>query len=711
MASRIGLRDGAERGAFLGVILGLAFVFAFGVWFGLERTDREVGSNAVGVGAVIAAPDAGDRFCVRAFHLPVNAERVEFWMGAPAGPTGFDLIAVSKDGKEAVRSILAVGPAGLQKFELPKTEWPNSDTSELCIVPDAAKVDIAGAAVGRLPGDLPATYNGEPNLVNEPVVHFYTGADDRPFKLQQLYSVFANSRSFHGPLFPWVMLLTLVAALAASAWALRLLVTAERHSIKRLAVGFMLVSFLWCAAWSVMSPPYQGNDESEHFANLEYVAMTGKAQSNSARNPNRPYSTHQLRTMEAYHHSSVVVDGTARPFWTPGRVDRLDAALEGASRADGGGYTVSASGHSGLYYSLFAPVYRLTTWMQPANQLVVLRIFNSAAASLVALLAVLCAALLLGGARRYAAATAGALIAFQPMYAYVSGAINNDTFVNVAGALTLYLLLWLARRGWDTRREIALGVAAVLGPVGKLTGATSALFAAVFVLALIARERTTRSLRGGLTVLAAVVATAVAYLGFAKLAGWPAVLANHHRDAAPGPSEWIASVPQRIDYALQTAIPWIELTGPMTQVSYPLGRIYIVGGFADLFWHRVAYPIPVYKMIAALLAVVVICGLVALWRHRGWVRRNFLPLAMVLAHPVAVYFMVEWAYATPGGRPVLAEQGRYIFPALVAFAVAAAGAGFGLPEKLRTFAWGGLVGLFCAFGIVTYVFGAYGVYG
>lgn len=708
IANRLGLRDVAETNALIGVVLGVAFVLAFGLWFGLQRADREVGSNAVGVGAVIAEPNAGDNFCVNEIQMPDSARRVEFWLAQTAAE--FELVAVSDRGTRASRTISGVPMTGLNKFELPRFDWRPSNTQALCVVPESDKIAIGGAATGRLPGDRPATLNGEPNPINEPSVHFYSQASDRPVKLAQLFDVFARSKVFHGPLFPWVMLATLLAALAASAWGLLCLITAQRRTVRRLAFVFMAVSFSWCSAWSVMSPPFQGNDEPEHFANLEHIAATGKAQDLSARNPRKPYSTHQQRSMEAYHHSSVVIDGAARPFWTPERATRLDSGLRSASRSDGGGYTISASGHSGLYYALFTPAYHLTSWMQPANQLVALRIVNSAAASVVALLAVLSAALLLGDGRRYAAAAAGAMVAFQPMFAYVSGAINNDTMVNVAGATALYLLLWLARRGWEIKREIALGFVSIVGPVGKLTGVATALFTALMVLLLVVRDRSVRAARGGFTVLVSVIASAGIYLGLTRAAGWPSALVNHHRDTSPSPDAWIPSLSQRIDYILQTAFPWIELTGPMTQVSQPFRQIYIIGGFADLFWHRIAYPMPVYKMISALLIVVLIAGLVALWRYRRWVLENWLPVCIVALHVVAVYAMVGWAYAIPGGRPELAEQGRYIFPALAALAVAAAGAGFGLPRKLRTFGWGGLVGLFCAFGIVTYFYGAFNVY-
>ena len=42
---------------------------------------------------------------------------------------------------------------------------------------------------------------------------------------------------------------------------------------------------------------------------------------------------------------------------------------------------------------------------------------------------------------------AGLLVAFHPMFGFISGAVNNDNGINAAAALALYLVIRALRRG------------------------------------------------------------------------------------------------------------------------------------------------------------------------------------------------------------------------------------------------------------------------
>ncbi|MGK2877393.1 MAG: DUF2142 domain-containing protein [Solirubrobacterales bacterium] len=710
--TRIGLRDAGERGAFVGVLAAAIIVLLIGLWFGLQRTDRELGSNAVGVGAVVANVAEGDELCINSLYVPDGTERIELYAGPAGAAAKMDLTFVNADGEVAVKHDIPVDRAGLQFFEAPKTSWPTSETEKICLTPTETGVNVGGAGLNRLPSERAATIEGEALPASgEPAIHFYSGGDDKPLEIQLLKDTFARSAPFHGPLFPYVVFLTMLLAFIATGFALRAVIVADRLTVKRIAWTMMVVCFTWCLAWAVMSPPFQGNDESEHYAMLEYTSATGQDVNVSVtKNKRPPYSSQEDQMMRGVHHNTVVVDRSGRPFWTTDRSDIANEGLADASRSDGGGFTGSSSGHSPFYYGMFAPFYQATKWMQPANQLVAMRAVQGFSAAFVALFAVFAAALLLGDKRRRAAAVAGSLVAAQPMFAYVNGTINNDTIVNTAGAAMLYLLLLIARKGWEVRREIWVGVISIISPLGKLTGVGGSLYAAAIVLLLVLRDRSKRSIQGGLTVLAAVIVTELAWLGFASVMKFQKMLVYQHTDGIPGPPEWVPTTLQKIDYIIQLAFPFIKITGPMTGTPHAFEKIYIVGGFADFFWHRFSFPVDVYKLILSVLLVVFFTGIVGLIRYRGWALKNWLPIAIVVLQPVFVYCLVHWAYATPGGRAVPAEQGRYIFPALAALAVIAAAAVYGLPKRLREYGWGALAGAMGAFGVVCYAFGILHVY-
>ncbi|MBI4896779.1 MAG: DUF2142 domain-containing protein [Actinobacteria bacterium] len=701
---------GRNRLGAAGAVLGVLLVMIVGAWFMLQRSDRMLDSNAVGVGSPIAQVETGHELCVNAVYVPAGTRRVRMWLAAKTGSTAH-LVFHSTGRRDLASSPVVVPETGDFRM-LPGPDapaWPIEKTDRICLRV-AGSVAVGGAFVTRLRGERPATLGGRALGEPEPAIAYFSGANDRPTQFGKLGDIVAHSQVFHGWAYPWLMALSILLAVIGTAFGLWLVVTAPRHSVRRLALAFMCVGFLWGAAWAFVSPPFQGNDEPEHFANLQYLAATGHTwdQSHSG-NTRRSYSSRQQLMLAAIHHRSVVVDGAARPFWTARRDETWRKSDHGLRTDDGGGYTVSASGHGPGYYMLFAVPYRLTTWMRPANQLVLLRILNALLAALVPLLAVLTAALLLGG-RRYPSAAAGAAAAVQPMAGYSAGSINNDTAVIVLGALILWLTMRIAVKGWDIRRSMALGAAAAFAPVGKATGTSAALFAAFWVAVMALRDRTREAVRGATAVLASVVATCVAWLVVSSIAGWPARLINVHTGEAASDPRTIPSLLQRVDYIIQTFIPFIHLTGDQQQVAHPFGRIYIVGGWAEFMWHRITFPIPVYLPIAAAMLAIGLSGLAAIVRHRSWLRGNWLPVGLVITLPVAVVVLVGWAYATPGGRPILAEQGRYILPALSALCVAGAGAIFGLPARLRTFAWGLSCGLMSAFAVVCLTFVCFHVY-
>ena len=70
----------------------------------------------------------------------------------------------------------------------------------------------------------------------------------------------------------------------------------------------------------------------------------------------------------------------------------------------------------------------------------------------------------------WAAVAAGLLVAFQPMFGFMGGAINNDNGVNAAAAAIAYLLIRGLRRGLTWRLGLALGAALAIAPLLKGTG-------------------------------------------------------------------------------------------------------------------------------------------------------------------------------------------------------------------------------------------------
>jgi 4-amino-4-deoxy-L-arabinose transferase-like glycosyltransferase len=87
---------------------------------------------------------------------------------------------------------------------------------------------------------------------------------------------------------------------------------------------------------------------------------------------------------------------------------------------------------------------------------------------------------------------AAGLAAFVPEFLFISGAVNDDNGAALFGALSLWMMVRIVRRGFNPRRCVGLGVALGLGWLSKLT--TAALMpTAGLVVALVAwRNRSWR---------------------------------------------------------------------------------------------------------------------------------------------------------------------------------------------------------------------------
>src|SRR5262249_15310121 len=149
----------------------------------------------------------------------------------------------------------------------------------------------------------------------------------------------------------------------------------------------------------------------------------------------------------------------ARPPWLGGDQSAWERATRAGPhpRGNGGGPTAAASSHQPAYYAPLAPAHPAVSGQSVVSQLPAMRLLAGPLGALVALCAYGIVAELLPG-RPLAAVAAGLLVAFQPMFGFISGAVNNDNGINAAAAISLYLLIRALRRGFSWRLALALGV-------------------------------------------------------------------------------------------------------------------------------------------------------------------------------------------------------------------------------------------------------------
>jgi hypothetical protein len=640
------------------------------------------GTNSVDVAAVVATAERKQQVCVRDLVVPAGTARLQVWMGFPTarGP-----VAIRGDVRGGGRVIpftqrFTAGGGEWKTLTLPgRVPSGGLENAEVCFRTANSKIDLGGASVQRLP-DAPVSTVGRQQLASVDVgVRFLSAVGHEPRVVSQIDEALRRSELFKsfpgGSLILWIVLLGFPAVLYG---VVRVAATLDGRSARSLALRAGGVALFAGVAWAVMMPPFFGADESEHVAYAQHVAETSD-RADASRTARAPYSSEETLLLGALHHNSSILNGGGRPRWDESwerRFDRLDGR---ARQDDGGGFTESATGHSPLYYEIVSVPYRVLDGALTLPQLnVAMRIWNALLASVVAFLAVLAAALVFPRARA-AWWVAGCTVALQPVASSVAGTVNNDTLVNVLAALVIYLLLHGWRHGPGLGAMVALGVATVLLPVAKVTG--FALWPVVFV-GLVCIAVRHRQNRPAVVRLLAVPAAAglAALLWIAVIspllgAGTGALYNAHPAEpAVAGAATAGITRVQQAQYLLQTMLPGHIFGEDLFVQRWPLFGIYVERGWGSFGWLNARLNDRTVTAIGLLLGVSWALTAIAAWRRRSNVRQ-WIGSALILGSAVAcVIAFVAVAYATTAPRPVYGEQGRYLFPALVALGVLA-GAG------------------------------------
>ncbi|MEA2481343.1 MAG: hypothetical protein QOJ07_3265, partial [Thermoleophilaceae bacterium] len=446
----------------------------------LTPRDFYTGTNSIRTRSFSTTLKRGDQLCVPRQSIPAGTGRIEMEVNSAQGAKS--LPAQSAELRIAGRTIPLSdvpggGPVGPRKitFALPgkRPRSPDSVPGTVC-VRSAGGVTYGGMAA--LQGnDVPSTINGRPNL-NRVAIWYLPPRGEKRSLLSQLPAVLARASLFRpGVVGPWTYAVLLLVWLPLLGYgALRLLATAAEWNPRRVALLVALLAFGNAAAWAIVTPAFNAPDESEHFAYVQWFAETGKTVAR-APDPNRPiYSSQETLALDATRIFSNNEAADGRPPWL--KLDerrlaqRTQAGYHGHPRQDnGGGNTAATQAHSPVYYGLLAPAYLVTRSGSTWTQLTAVRLLSALFGAVVAM----CAFLLvreLVPRHPVPAVAAGLLVGFQPMFAFISGAVNNDNGVNALAAIVVFLVVRGLRRGLTWRTGLALGVALVVLPLMKATG-------------------------------------------------------------------------------------------------------------------------------------------------------------------------------------------------------------------------------------------------
>jgi len=648
------------------------------------------GTNSVRARGYVVDVAPRQRLCLPRLSIPAGTARVQMEVLAGGGRPPLEL-ELRAGAERLTATAPPVGAPGVTKVEWAIPERPPAPAAtegSLCVrnaAPEGGPGVVVGGTNGAVGSEPPPTLEGAP-LDRQIAVWYLPEPGAERSKLALLPEIMARAALFRpgwvGTWTPWLVVFAVVPLLGFA--ALRLMARAAAGELpRRLPLGLLvaLIAFGNAAAWATLTPSFNTPDESEQFAYAQFVAETGKSIDRVAQ-PGRPaYSTAENFALEATRILASNEIGDGRPPWLASDERRWRERFEREDppEDDGGGFTTCCNPHSPVYYALLAPAYHLAGESTFA-QLWLMRLMSS-------LMAAIAAACAFGVVRELIpsrpelAVAGGILVAFHPMFAFMGGAVNNDMGVNAGAAVVLYLLVRGLRRGLSWRLGLALGAALAVLPLLKGTGYALFPIAAFAGLGMLVRRHGRRELAGAAAALAALVVVTLAWQAIAPSFGRTTFTTPN--EGVPG--EGLAPLTDPggyLSYVWQIFLPRLPFMSDLWLQEWPFYDIYVVRGWGAFGWYQVNFPRPVYSAIVAALAIVLVLGVVVLVRRWDAVRRRGWETIVLLGVGAAIIGGVEAFYYTPAPRgAIIAEMGRYAFPAITAFAALAVAATLGAGRK------------------------------
>lgn len=684
-------RLGAKSVWVAAAVVGLPLLVLL-AWQLLTPRELLAGSNSVAFRAVAATVEPGRELCVDELNVPADAAGIRFAGFLQQPRATADVTVTAGDRTRSAVATGAVRPDGprvefdahFRAFGGPAASLP----ARACITPRDGQLSVGG--MSGLQGDQrPARLDGA-DVANRVSVWFLTAEGERRSLLSAAGDLFERAALFRpgwvGPWTYWLLLLLVLPAASLAAVALLARAAAGLGTRRAAVATVALLAFVNAGAWALVTPAFNGPDEGDHAAFVQHIAETG----GQLRAGAPPYSGDMALALDGVRTYSQIGTVDGLPPWLAADEEawRERRASTPHPSDNGGGPTVPTAPNTALYYGSLAPAYALAG-DSPFAQLTAVRLLSALYGVIVAVCAWGIVRELLPR-RPFAAAGAGLLVAFAPMLTFMAGVVNNDSGVNAAAALALYLLIRALRRGPTWPVMLGLGLALAALPLMKSTGLALYPPAALGlgVLAWRHHRRTDlpawASLGGAFTLLAG---------GWALLIG-----RGDHASGAAGSSSSLANVELALElprqflvYVWQFFLPRLPFMNDVIPQAWPFYDVYVKGGWAAFGWLTIRFPEWVYVAIAVTMGAVGLLAVAAVVRERAAARARWVELTVLALVPVCVLLAVSAALFGPGARPVPAEQGRYAFTAVAALATIAVGGTFGLGRRWHVPVLTGLV--------------------
>lgn len=672
-------------------------------YYCLRPTDYYTGTNSVEAYTYIAATPAREPMCVPGLWIPAGTGRIQLQLVSrtTTRPAMQMTLHLGGGSSQTIHSALpatavAASRVSTAAFAIPRlASRPAERPASLCVTAGDL-VNWAGTPLTTVPSPSPPSVAGHP-IVGRIAVWYLPPAGSQSSYLARIGAILERASLFRpSPVGPWLyvlILFVLLPGLALVSVRRLALAVAGEGSMRRTAAWLYVIAALNFACWALITPPFQAPDEVDHFAYTQSLVQRGEAPS---RNPGSPLARWSSAENLALEDESFFTDhqiGDSRVPWSAHQQDyyRAQAAAH-PSASDGGGNETAATAGA-IYYAALAPAYMLAS-SSPFSQLTLMRLTSALIGALTVVFAFLMARELAPG-RPWLGVLAALLVAYQPMYGFISGAVNNDVGVNAGAAALELLLIMMLRRGLTLRLGLLTGGLLIALPIVKGTAYSLYPVAAIALLATLWRHHRRDQIPGWAVFVVAALAVrelAVALGGvFRSTASGGAGSPVGPGSATGAVSEALAHPLGYLAYLWEVLLPRLSFMAPHFETTNPGFVIFVERGWGAFGWYDVFFSRGVYEVIRAAMIVVPILGLVAIWREWSFVRAHALDFLVLALMPIAVFAGFEAAFYTTGVRPLIAEFGRYEFPAIAALAVLVVASLHAFGRRLIVFAGAGLL--------------------
>jgi 4-amino-4-deoxy-L-arabinose transferase-like glycosyltransferase len=433
----------------------------------------------------------------------------------------------------------------------------------------------------------------------------------------------------------------------------------------RVALLCALVALANGFVWSLIVPPFQVPDENAHYAYTQQVAerwtLPRQVLPEGRLSPAEDATLSVLGSWEMMGYTY-----NPAPFSTIQQRQIESVESEHLAKT-GDGDALSATNNPPLYYMLAAVPYKLASNGTVLDRLTLMRLLSVLMGAGTVLIAYLFLMELLPG-QPWAWRVGALVVAFQPLFSFISGGVNNDNLLYLAAAGMLWAIARIFRRGLTPRSGLLLGAFVGFGVLTKLTllGMTPAagLAVALGVLRSSPEDRP-RALRGAAWAVGVAAAPVLVYwlldrliwrhglvpVGVGAVSSAPS--AAHHFNTR----EEISHIWQLFLFPI----------GMHHQFDYlPLWKTWFQGFFGRFGWLDYAFPEWFFWVALGVVTLVIVAAVGELVRKRVALRRRLGELAVYMLAVLGLFVEIGVEsyrnyVQTNGGQ---FEQARYLLPLL-----------------------------------------------